>query len=134
MKTTTILLTIIFQVLAQTGKPEPKISIKLMPRICIAPCEALATLTVPPADDNDEVNLTLSAEDSPFFRLSTLSYRPILRTDGTLRYPAKTTQIRYPAIPKGNYKLVASLTKMDGKDEVVAITSQTIEVVGNDQD
>jgi hypothetical protein len=100
------------------------ISVTINPRICNAPCTVVLTLKVEPAKDNEKVTIEFvegEGADYIAYRISDIDY-----SNGG----PKTVQIKYPAVPAGNYWVKASLFKHDGKTWLADSDKKTLNVVG----
>lgn len=81
------------------------ISVAVLPSYCFDPCEFRVTLKVEPVDAKRLLVIQVEAPDSEFYLREDLEY--------TGRTP-KTSTIRFPGIPAGNYMVKATIC---GRDE-----------------
>ena len=89
--------------------------------VCMSPCDVTIRLSVEPDRENQKVQIVMEADDSEFARISEMDYNE--------RSP-KTVEIRYPAVPAGTYRIVATLYKHNGVTWIAAAAIEHVRIVG----
>jgi len=102
-------LVLILSTQASISKPNPPITLKVAPSICLQPCSIKTVLHVEPNEHNRMVSLDLWSEDFERHTMFETQHQP------------PTIEIWYKTIPVGDYYITATL--IDDASEVVKVVS-----------